>query len=982
MSKRALIIAIFCLSFASYGQSVIDHYKRADYPAYFGRRRVMLETALNFLSAVYGVNFIYEYELVKDRESPVLRDVSGNFYSDLNAVLAHHPIQYIKSGKKTIVLIAREKDSIIRRVIRGWVRDCSGKPISDAEVVIPGTSWGAVADADGSYIIENVPEGKYTLTARCVGYRTVRKEAEILETQSVNINFAMEIDVLNMDEIVTTASRNPLTKIESSVAITTANSAQIRERKPRSTADLLSVIPGFYVESSGGVGGNNLFPRGIPQDGSYRYVAMFEDGLPIFEAPELSFANIDILMRLDESISLMEGVRGGTGSIYASNAPGGVINFINKTGEDHARGIMKFSVGDYGFYRFDYNLSGPLGKNWRYSASGFARQGKGIRSPEFSANRGGQLKLNVTRLFDKGYVRIYTKYLNDRNIFYLPIPLQNPGDPHSIAGLDANYGTLTSIHQDNVRMPTPNGNALERSIRDGIHPQTFTLTGELSLNLGKGWSINNKARWMTGDVRFNAIFSLDSPFPAAVFADSVKNLSALPGFNRWEYRYSDSGAPVSDPADLNGNGLVARSGWWTVSKPLKNFINQLQLQKDFDRHKVNLSGYVSNYSAGDFWYWHNVLTEVKDSPRMLDLVALDENNDVIAAVTDKGFEQYGTFYVNAKSEATVLALALVDEWQATSALRVDGGVRLEHSRFQGVVENTRRDFSIPGNPSWAAQNVTFGDGTFRSYRHDFDEWAVSFGANYSFNPQLALYGRASRGFRTPDFEQWTISAKRGNSQYVQQLEGGVKLAAEKISLFGTLFFSRLDNIPFFDEIFSNGRIIKESRLANSTTTGAEVEAVWSISPAFHLNVVGTFQTPRLRDFHVSTVNSETGEEMVVDLSNKRVRRIPNVLLDIRPSYQLNQLKLFANWQYIGRRFVDDANTAELPAYATINAGMVYDVSSTGVSISGSVANVTNTIGLTEGNPRVEQVFANRRDAVFMARPILGRSILLSAAYIF
>jgi outer membrane receptor protein involved in Fe transport len=62
-----------------------------------------------------------------------------------------------------------------------------------------------------------------------------------------------------------------------------------------------------------------------------------------------------------------------------------------------------------------------------------------------------------------------------------------------------------------------------------------------------------------------------------------------------------------------------------------------------------------------------------------------------------------------------------------------------------------------------------------------------------------------------------------------------------------------------------------------------------------------------------------------------------------------------------------------------NAGVSIDVRNVTVQATGN--NLTNTIGLTEGNPRVGQVVGVERD-IFMARPILGRSGRASLTYRF
>lgn len=977
---RTICLASLMVSL-SMAQTLIPDYQKSDFKRQFQQELLSLAEALSFLEKIYQVNFAYELDILKNRKCPPFSpDISGDFYTDLQHILGNYPIQYIKIGKTTIALMPKAFGQ--KRALRGRISDTDGNGVAAVEIFIENTTWGTVSDNNGNYLIPNIPEGKYSLTVMHVGYRTLYREISVRGDRTNNQDFVLSPDVLNMNEIVTIAARNPLKKIESSVAITTAKAGQIAERAPRSTADIFKIIPGFYVESSGGESGNNLFPRGIPQDGSYRYVAIYEDGLPIYEAPELVFANIDIMMRLDETIAAMEGMRGGTASIYASNAPGGIINFISKTGGEEFGGLVKISIADYGYKRFDYNTGGPLGKNWQFNIGGFFRYDNGIRSPQFVANKGGQIKANITRFFKNGYMRLYGKYLNDRNIFFLPIPLQDPDDPRGISGINANYGTLTSIHQDNIVMPTPDGQLLERNISDGIHPEMISFTNELAMDLGNNWSVRNTSRFMKSDITFNAIFSLENPIPAKTFSDSLKSGNALPGFHRWEYRYSDSRQPIENIDVLNGNGLVSRNGWWSVQKPLKNFTNYFQLKKRLFNHKLDASAYFSNYSAGDFWYWHNVLTEVKDAPRMLDLVAIDQAGNDIQQITHNGFEQYGTFYVNAHNEAYVMALALVDEWEVYEKLRLDAGLRYEQALFEGRVENTADDFTVGNAGTPAETGVVFGNNTYRTYRHQFDEWAFSLGANYTFTKHIAMYARLGRGFRMPDFEQWTFSADRGKSQYVQQSEGGLKLSLANFALFGTAFFSRLDNIPFDDEIYVNNKIIKQTRFANSSTIGMEIEAIWSVTHNFRINLIGTLQSPRFRDFTFRTVDAATAQENTLNLSGNQVRRIPGLFVDIRPSYQLGKMKVYSNWQHIGARFVDDANTVTLPAYSIVNAGMAYRLFDDNITLSANVVNISNTVGLTEGNPRVEQVVANRNEEMFMARPVLGRTFMLAATYAF
>ncbi len=839
-------------------------------------------------------------------------------------------------------------------VVRGVITDSDGQSLIGANVVLEGTILGASTDFDGVYVITNVPAGTYTVMADYVGYQSSTASANVSAGGTATVNFTLDQDVLDLQAVVTTGSVNPVTKIESSVAITTLSSEEIRKQAPRNTAELLNAVPGFYVESSGGEGGNNLFARGIPADGSFRYVQMQEDGLPLFEDGELMFANVDVFMRVDESIKTMEGVRGSTGSIFASNSPGGIINFISKTGGNSLGGLIKTSVGDYGLYRTDLSYGGPLGDMWRFHIGGFYRYDEGIRDPGFPANVGGQLKANLTRLMDNGYVRLYLKYLNDRNTFYLPIPLQDKDNPEEIPGFDANYGTLTTFDVNYIRVPKPGGGFSERYLEEGMHPKLNALGAEIYFDLGNDWALKNMMRNTNIGHTFNAIFSLSDPS----FADTYAEGRLPAGATDYRYSYVRSGETISNPLSLNGNGLVANVGWWGVDMDMRNFVNHLQLTKSLDKVNVTLGGYFSDYKAASVWFWHDVLVEVADHPRLLNLEALDGNGDVVTSITDNGFTRYGNTYNNFQILTRVTAGYLDAEFQANEQLRIDGGVRVERQRSRGHVESTA-GYDLGDPNTLADDNVTFGTGEYQTFDQTYDEVAVSVGGNYSLNQSMAFYARGSSGYRVPDDNQifFNLGSETVVTEDILQFEGGIKYASPNLGLFGAFFYNTFDNIPFSDEVVNpDGSISTSNRFAGSKTWGLELEAIARFGQ-FGLNLTGTYQDPKYSDFGDNTDN--------------QVRRIPKLYATITPSFNQGPVTIFASARHYGERYTDDANTGILPAFTEFNAGLTYRLSNR-FTVGANGSNLTNTIGLTEGNPRVDSQ-TDPRNFFFMARPILGRS---------
>jgi outer membrane receptor protein involved in Fe transport len=324
----------------------------------------------------------------------------------------------------------------------------------------------------------------------------------------------------SIEQVVITGNSNPKKKIESSTAISTFTAKEIQKQNPISAAALLQRVPGFAVETSGGEVGNNLFARGIPSAGAYEFVQVQEDGLPVFEDGALQFANADNFFRVDNSVSRLEALRGGSGSIFANNSPGGLINFITKEGGNDFRGTAKLETSTYGLMRTDVNVGGALVQDKLFfNVGGFYRTDDGIRKTGFKANQGGQIRMNLKYVFDKGYAKIYYKKLDDRNTFFLPIPLvQNGNDLKEFSGFDANYGTYSYRNISQLNIPQVGGGFFSRNLEDGIHPKVDVLGAEFKYDLGSNFSVLNKTRYTNINMNYTGIFPAGGPQSAADFA--------------------------------------------------------------------------------------------------------------------------------------------------------------------------------------------------------------------------------------------------------------------------------------------------------------------------------------------------------------------------------------------------------------------------------------------------------------------------------
>ena len=73
---------------------------------------------------------------------------------------------------------------------------------------------------------------------------------------------------------------------------------------------------------------------------------------------------------------------------------------------------------------------------------------------------------------------------------------------------------------------------------------------------------------------------------------------------------------------------------------------------------------------------------------------------------------------------------------------------------------------------------------------------------------------------------------------------------------------------------------------------------------------------------------------------------------LTPAYDLpgHYGQVYLNYQYIGRIFADNGNQVALPGYGVLSVGAICNIKQN-LALNVSVVNVTNVLGLTEGNPR-------------------------------
>ena len=797
-----------------------------------------------------------------------------------------------------------------------------------------------------------------------------------------------------LEQVVVTGTAGRKQKFATPYAISTIGDDEIQRQQPRSVVDLLKSVPGVKVENSGGQGGGeNVVVRGLPFSG-FRLMDMLEDGLPLFESNYERQLQIDELYRLDLGTEGAEIVRGGTAPIYSNNAAGGVVNFLSNYGSENPQRTLKLSLGQQRQQRLDVLSSGPLNDRVLYSVSGFYRQGDGLRDPGFPrADQGGQLRLGATYRLDGGLGKLFggIKILNDHNIFYSSIPLLDARNGNSLDGLiDPHRGTLDSASFRHVQFPVLDGQGgsrlVTRDLADGIHPDIVSLTLGGDINLADGWKLSDRARYVRGDVGFDALLN-GAPTDANALLQS--NLAAarkaFPGTVQLRYVLAGT-SQVFDPAATAG--LTMANTWSSTRSHLSDAINDLRLSKTFaGAHDVLLGVSLSRYSLAQQQIGNTIITNVKHNPDALDIQAFDAGGQVTGLVTENGFSTYGSGDLIGQVHGLASAFYAAENWHISPDWQADIGLRREARQETGARGVIGKQ-NIASSGPLAAQTVTGLTG-YVPYSHTLSGTAWTAGTLYQLSRPLNVFVRYTSAYSLPRLsDYWTninggVAGTMPNGQPVpvvpvRQAELGTKLLLPQLQLALTGFYSNFKQLNTSTYVAdAAGVLSNQALLINTTTRGVELEGVWRPARAFELGGAVTLQRPVIDGGE--TFNSLAAGSIV----GKQIPRVPKYMATLNPAYLFTHEgqrgRLYASFGVVGAGYQDFPNASVLPAYHTVDIGLQYPLTAS-IDLQCGVTNLSNSAGLTEGNARAPAGNVLAVGNASTGRPLFGRNATASLTF--
>ncbi len=734
-------------------------------------------------------------------------------------------------------------------------------------------------------------------------------------------------DGLQMDRIVITGTTGTTSKMKASNSLSTLDGDSIASVTATSAAELLRSVPGLRSESSGGESNANVGVRGIPiSAGGARYIQFQEDGLPVLQFGDIAFATPDTWIRADSGLDRLEVLRGGAASTLATGAPGGIINYITKTGREEGGSIGLSKGLDFDQTRVDLSYGGKIAAKTRFWIGGFYRSGDGGRPGADGTEGGGQIRANITQELKDGYVRVSFKHLEDNTPTYMPTPVKFVGssiqtlpgiDPRTAAFYNAGFPLDSTLNASNGRTNS--------NIRNGLTAKTDAFGAVADLGLGNGLRLNNNFRWSKNSGRFIGIFPGDdvSAAPAGTTIASGQGKGMA-------YTGSRFTAVVFN-TKIDDASLVA---------------NDLKLSKSFDLgggSKLSATGglYTSVQTLNLTWNFNQY-----------SLSASDENSQLLNVPgVINGSPGFGGCCSNTQDSKYRTNAPYLQVGYEIGGLSIDASVRRDANSATGAYYQSN-----------AGVSYTLGAPNIIDY--DFNRTSASVGVNYQLNKDLAVFARVSDGaaynadritfFNNPNLVNGASSKIPVNE--VQQFEGGVKWRSGGVSLFATLFFAKTDEIN-----------------VDPTTNPVKVQT--NKYEAKGLELEGAFRAGMLSlTGGVTFTDAEITQSSNAALVGTTPKRQAKVVYQLTPTLNVSD-SVVLGLNVVGTSASkDDGPTGPvsitLPAYMTVNAFASYAITPA-ATVGLSVNNALNKVGYTESN-----------DGRGAARSVNGRTTKVTLKYNF
>ncbi|HZH86556.1 MAG TPA: TonB-dependent siderophore receptor [Brumimicrobium sp.] len=330
-------------------------------------------------------------------------------------------------------------------VVYGKVNSMKNGPIAGVNITIGALKIETITDANGNYILSEVPYGKHTVDFESEAYVPEQIEIDVKNKNTVlNKTLSFPVKVLDQLEVfgnketapdkLDAITRLPLLPTEQIQSISIISEKLIEQQGNLSISEATRNVAGVYTYATFGGVRESMSSRG------FRGIPVLKNGVRIHTDFRGSGFSTDFSGV--ESIQVLKGANSVTmGAATDLGSPGGIINVVTKTPKFKNRGNVTMRIGSFNQFRPTFDLENVLGQegkvafrvNGAYENVRTFHNIEGIGQEKFYINPSLAWRpdsktevvlemdyLNDVRAFDPGTVNLSADN-TENNIYELPM---------------------------------------------------------------------------------------------------------------------------------------------------------------------------------------------------------------------------------------------------------------------------------------------------------------------------------------------------------------------------------------------------------------------------------------------------------------------------------------------------------------------------------------------------------------------------------
>ena len=602
------------------------------------------------------------------------------------------------------------------------------------------------------------------------------------------------------------------------------------------------------------------------------------------------------------------------------------------------KGFASTYVNNYGSFRYDASVTGPVGKKgWGYMVGlneTFDR-GNGVDF-KFTPyqDRVEMVKLGISKKYKSGNVRMYYKHADTKPIMGAYNPIVYEGNGKTSAANGFNLGKDSYISRDGLfpyydyntgeaKIGDLNSDDASRNLTDALY-----LTGEHRFK--NGWKLNYSNMYMHS----KAAFTIQYPISLMVSdVDQQQAEGAVYMYNGTQNKY-------------NGAVQLVSSQYYPQVE-INTWISKAEMTKKLRNHNVRLGATYQYYRAPIISNSGLYYQTVEKNPQRLDRYADIGVPGYYYPVTVDGLLPSAGIGSYSLTSTKKLALYASDDIKLNERFDVGFGVRIENQntyekRSQYINQfvkdrplmetNFKNKWNKVGYANFVAKVTNefgfLGDVTYNdwfSYYYDYPANQVDANGNpnagalqdvvKNVRPSVLNYGGGI---------YWNHGKLISLVSKVTKIEKKQNIAGESIVNPANTTEQATFNNLFYD----------------ISTVGWTTDIISEPFKNFHMHYLLTIQNPKYKDYSYSAFG------VTYNYSNMVIPELSKVLMEIDPSYYMmgGDLKLWLSLRYYGKQFGNKTNSIYYNGWWESFGGVNYKMNRN-VDFGLQVVNIFNQTGI-------------------------------------